>query len=264
MRRDTDSVYAEGRRAAGRWRLHAGLRYEHSEDEDDFLHPALGVQYQANDGSGRIGAALSSAAKLPSFYALAHPLVGNPDLDAERSRQVELYYATPAALPWKSRITVFRAHYRDLIDFDPGPPPRLVNRASIRSTGVELSASRRWHPRLLTYGQLTRMNLDQPAGAPPLRFRPKLQGHLGTELRLDDMWRAHADLSYLGRRADSSIPTGEVWLGGRSLLSLSLARQAETWEVFVALDNALDKESEEAIGTPLPGRRLRAGFRWTP
>ena len=264
MQRETDSVYTEGRRSAGRWHLHAGLRYEHTEGEDAFLHPALGVQFQANEASGRVGAALSSSSKLPSFYALAHPLVGNPDLEPERSRQVEVYYATPAASPWKSRVTLFRAHYRDLIDFDPGPPPRLVNRASIRSSGVELSASRRWHPRLLTYGQATRMNLDQPAGDPPLRFRPRLHGHVGAELRLDEKWRTHADLSYLGRRADSAIPTGEVWLGGRTLLSLSVARQAANWEAFVALDNALDKESEEAIGTPLPGRRVRVGLRWTP
>jgi len=262
IRRITNSVVGEARKTWGAWSMQAGLRHEHTSGNASLRHPALGVQYQAGEQGARVGAALSSAGKLPSFYALGHPLVGNPQLRPERSRQGELYYATPDAWQWKTRVTLFRAHYRDLIDFDAGPPPRLVNRSAIRATGLELTFSRRWSASLLTYGQATLMHLREPEGAAPLRHRPRRQAHIGAELQLAPQWRAHAGLTYIGRRADSSIPTGDVWLGGLTDLSLSLTWLGQGWEAYAAIDNALDRHADESIGTAVVPRRLRAGLRW--
>lgn len=125
IRRITNNLVAETRKAFGTWSMQAGVRYERSPQQDSMLPPALSLQYQLAEDSGRVGMALSSARKLPSFYALGHPFVGNPELKPERGRQAELYYTNGDSSPWKWRVTLFRAHYRDLVDFEAGPPPRL-------------------------------------------------------------------------------------------------------------------------------------------
>ncbi len=257
--RSVGSLVAEAYRSFGPWRVQAGLRYEYSEDFGAQWHPALSLQYRPVPRGPRIGAAFSSASKLPSFFALGHPLVGNPDLEPERGRQAELYFATGEDAPWKARITLFHARYLDLVDFDPGPPPRLVNRAAIRSTGVEFTLRRAWRAGLVTYAQGTAMELRDPDGGPPLRLRPERQAAVGVEARFGGGWQAHWRLAYVGRRFDSSIPTGGVRLGAYTEMDLALTWTGAGWRAFAAVDNLLDREAEETVGTSIGGRRLRAG-----
>src|SRR5687767_14780061 len=62
------------------------------------LTSELTASWSVDDGySLRVLASVSSAAKLPSFFALGHPLVGNPRLTREGTRQVEAYYARDGA-----------------------------------------------------------------------------------------------------------------------------------------------------------------------
>jgi iron complex outermembrane receptor protein/vitamin B12 transporter len=207
--------------------------------------------------------ALSSASKLPSFFALGNPLVGNPQLRPERSRQAEVYYASSDNAPWKARVTLFHARYYDLVDFDPGPPPRLVNRAAIHASGMELDLRRSWSNGVLFSFQGTLMNVRDPEGGPPLRFRPNRQASASLDLPLAPQWRLQSTLSYIGPRFDSSIPTGDVWLGGYPQLDLALSWLGRRWQAYAAIDNALDHQAEESIGTPIVRRRLRVGLRWS-
>jgi iron complex outermembrane receptor protein/vitamin B12 transporter len=188
--------------------------------------------------------------------------VGNAALKPELSRQTELYYATDETAVWRMRLTLFHARYRDLIDFDAGPPPKLVNRASIHSTGLEFNLRRNWHPGLSTYAQGTVMEVRDPDGGPPLRFRPRQQVSLGIEAQPASQWRLHADIGYIGRRFDSSIPTGDVWLGSYAQANLSLTWLGSGWRTFAAMDNVLNRNADEAIGTPIPKRRLQIGLEW--
>jgi outer membrane cobalamin receptor len=262
IRRVTHSLAAEVRKITGPWSVQFGLRHEQTPGQESIQHPAFSLQYQPREDSGRIGATFSSAGKLPSFFALGHPLVGNPQLKPERSRQAELFYATPESAPWKARVTLFDAHYRDLVDFDSGPPPGLVNRAAIRSTGVELNASHQWQRDVLTYAHATLMRVRDPDGGPPLRSRPQRQAGIGIETGIAPQWRMQAELSHVGRRFDSSIPTGDAWLGAYARLDLSVTWRGRHWQAFGAVDNVLNHEAEETIGTPVGQRRLRIGLRW--
>jgi vitamin B12 transporter len=262
IHRVTNSLVGEARKAFGPWSLQLGLRHEHTSGEESLTHPALSFQYQPTEDSGRVGMALSSASKLPSFYALGNPLVGNPELKPEHSRQAEIYWASAETAPWKARITLFAARYKDLVDFDPGPPPKLVNRASIHSDGIEFSLSHRWQRGLTFYTQGTLMNVSVPEGGPPLRFRPRQQASAGLEAQLAPQWRLQSGITYIGPRFDSSIPTGEVELGGYSTVNLALTWQGIRWQAFAAVDNALNHQGEETVGMPIPERRLRVGVRW--
>ncbi|TFV98638.1 TonB-dependent receptor [Oxalobacteraceae bacterium OM1] len=260
--RVTNGVVAEARKSFGDFSVQAGLRHERAAGEETLNHPSVSAQYQLPGSGVRVGGALSSASKLPSFYALGDPLVGNPNLRSERSRQAEVYVDAGDAWAWKGRLTLFQANFKDLVDFDPGPPPRLVNRASIRSRGVELNVNRSWREGMSVYAQGTLLNIRQPEGDPPLRFRPRHQMSAGVELPVAPRWRVNTAVSYVGRRFDSSIPTGDVELGGYTVFNVGATWAVPHWKVFVAVDNLLDHRADEAIGTPVVERRLRVGLRW--
>ena len=92
------------------------------------------------DSGFTVAGAWGKAFKLPSMYALGHPLVGNPDLVPERGESYEIELAQNL-LDGKARwsATWFEGEFRNAIDFDPGPPPMLVNRNRVDTEGVELA-----------------------------------------------------------------------------------------------------------------------------
>lgn len=259
--RHTTALIGEVRKTWDAVSVNAGLRSESSGSEGHANHPSLSLQYRLPDAAGSIGAALSSAAKLPSFYALGHPLVGNPALRIESTRQVEAYYATQLAGVSPLRITWFKARYRDLVDFAPGPPPQLVNRARIESDGIEFDLRHSLQAGLATRLQGTLMNVRDPDGKEPLRHRPHAQLSGGLNGKFGDTSWA-TDVLYLGRRWDSSIPTGGRWLSALTRVNASLGHRFKQATVFVALDNVLGSQAEETIGTEAGARRARIGVRF--
>ncbi|MEO8248672.1 MAG: TonB-dependent receptor [Burkholderiales bacterium] len=262
LHRQTRSLVAEARKRWGALSVQVGLRHDRTPGQESLNHPALSMQYQLPAQTGRIGAAWSSASKLPSFFALGHPLVGNPDLKPEKSRQQEIYYATPDNASWRGRVTLFRAEYKELVDFDAGPPPRVVNRSSVTTKGVEFNVAHDWNRALRSYLQGTLMTLSVPDGGDPLRSRPKQLAGTGVDWDLAKHWRLTSGLTYIGRRYDSTIPTGSRLLGGYTTADLALTwRSGGAWQAFVAVDNLLDRYVEPTIGTPLGERRVRVGLR---
>ncbi|WP_202842349.1 TonB-dependent receptor plug domain-containing protein [Luteimonas saliphila] len=265
MQRTTDAAFAELRWRHGSWTAQGGLRQERRRDAgagaDHASQPILSLQRQVGASGAHWGASFSRSSRPPSFYALGHPLVGNPGLRLERAEHRELHYATAGDAAWPSRITLFGARYRDLVDFDGGPPPQLVNRARIEADGVEWRSGRR-------FGNDWRLGLDgawmrvrDPLGGVVLRYRPRLQA--GADLTLPlGQHELSLRLHHLGRRFDSSIPTGGRWLAAMTTFDLALRRQWGPATVLLALDDATDARGEEAIGLDTPGRRLRLALRW--
>lgn len=271
-RRRTDSVFAEARWRSDAWTLQGGLRYERA-DGDAATHPMLSLQRTLAEGRGRWGASIARSEKRPSFYALGHPLVGDPALRAERASHGELFYAHDAAANdgsmngepmngWSMRLTLFAARYRDLIDFESGPPPRLVNRARIESDGVEWRAERPvfGDGRLRVEGAW--MRVRDPVGGVELRHRPRLQLAATGAWPIGDGREFGASLRHLSRRFDSSIPTGDRWLAAATTLDVSLRQTLGPVDVRLAVDDALDRDVEETIGNRTGGRRVRVSMHW--
>jgi vitamin B12 transporter len=262
--RDTTAAFAEARWQRENWSLQGGLRYEHPSDGDGSLHPMLSLQHRASDGGSHFGASIASSEKRPSFYALGHPLVGNPALAAERSLQREIYYANADDSAWPTRITWFSARYQDLIDFEAGPPPQLVNRARIDADGIEWRSHgliwRDW--RLQLDGSW--MRVRDPQGAVELRYRPRLQASAELLVPISESRQLSLALRHLGSRLDSSIATGDRRLSSVTTLDLSLRQSFRAVQLVLGVDNALDTRVDETIGTPVDGRRLRLAVEWSP
>ncbi|MCB1600536.1 MAG: TonB-dependent receptor [Xanthomonadales bacterium] len=261
--RETTAAFAEARWQREDWSLQSGLRYEHPSDGDDSLHPMLSLQHRLGEGGGQVGASIARSEKRPSFYALGHPLVGNPELAPERSLQRELYYANADDSAWPTRLTLFSARYQDLIDFDAGPPPQLVNRARINADGIEWRSSgllwRDW--RLQLDGSW--MRVRDPQGAVELRYRPRLQASAELLLPFSESRQLSLALRHLGARLDSSIPTGDRRLPSATTLDLSLRQSFREVQLVLGLDNAFDTQVDETIGTRVDGRRLRLAIEWS-
>src|SRR5690606_26585408 len=126
---------------------------------------------------------------------------------------------------WPGRITLFGARYRDLVDFDDGPPPQLVNRARIATRGLEWRTARRFDNgwRLAVDG--TWLQVRDQHGDHRLRHRPRLQAGASLVMPLDTRHELSLGLHHLGRRFDSAIPTGARWLDEATTLDLALRRQ---------------------------------------
>lgn len=272
QQRATSSVFAEARWQGGNWTAQGGVRHERRSDSGNGQggrdsrgnsHPMLSLRYAPAGDRGQWGASLARASKAPSFFALAHPLVGNPNLRVEVATQHELYYASAADATWPTRVTVFRARYRDLVDFEAGPPPRLVNRARIEADGIEWRCGRALGETAWLQFDGAWMRVRDPDGGVQLRHRPRLQ--LGAQVSLPLAGDSSVDLAvrHLGTRNDSSIATGDRQLAAVTTIDLGLRRQFGPMQALLAVDNLGDTRREQVLGTPVPGRRLRLALQWS-
>ncbi len=275
LKRNTSSAFAEARWQVGAWTVQGGIRHERRRGadasdadgdghRDTGNHPMLSLHYAPGAGRGHWGASLARASKAPSFFALGHPLVGNPGLKSETARQRELFYATAADSAWPTRITLFSARYRDLVDFEAGPPPRLVNRARIEADGIEWRSGHRFGNDWWLQLDGTWMRVRDPEGEVKLRHRPRVQAGAQLSLPLAGERTLDLRLRHLGSRLDSSIPTGDRRLDAVTTLDLGLRQRLGPIQLLLAIDNLGNSRDDETLGSPLPGRRLRLALDWRP
>lgn len=195
--------------------------------------------------------------KPPSFYALAHPIVGNPQLRPERSASYEVGFHAKTGARVDFGVTLFASRTRDLIDFDPGPPPRLVNRDQVEIRGMQASLRGPLGDTVEVGLAASALDYDLPAGAPPLRNRPRYKFSADLAAAVGRHGRALAVATWVGRSHDSSIATGEVQLPSALRIDLGFERRWRALTLAASLDDVLDRHAESYVGQREPGRRLR-------
>ena len=267
VRRTSTSGFAEARWEPGAWSFQAGVRYtdlggDAAAGDDRASHPMFAFQHSLGPGLGRWGASIARASKPPSFFALGQPLVGNPALRPERVVHRELFYGNAEDSSWPVRITLFSARYRDLVDFESGPPPQLVNRGRIETEGVEWRVGHRAAAGWNLHVEGTWMRVRDPDGATELRHRPKIQFGAQFDVPLGHGRDLALLVRHVGRRFDSSIATGDLWLQPATRVDLSLRQTIGPARLILGLDNLGDARDEETIGTPMPGTRVRLFLEW--
>jgi iron complex outermembrane receptor protein/vitamin B12 transporter len=241
-----------------------GVRVDKTEDES-VTSPRVRVAYEFADTGFTIAGAWGKAFKLPSLYALGHPLVGNPTLAPERgvSREIELSQSLfDGKASWSA--TWFDGEFRNAIDFDPGPPPMLVNRNQVDTKGVEVAgridANEQWQ----FDGSLTQATSEVASSGNQLRNRPEWRGGVGAHFSPLSTLRFSASATYVGNSLDSSIATGDVRIDSYTRIDASAVWQvSEKFEAFVAVDNLTGEQYEEFVGNEVRGILPRAGVRLT-
>ena len=238
--------------------FHGALRYLDPESLSAELIPTIGLLYTPPESSLTLKANWGQGFKLPSFFALANAIVGNPDLQPETSEGGEIGLEYNIQRDTSLSIHLFRTIFQNLIDFDAGPPPILVNRSEVVARGVEIAFSTAISSTLTTKMYLSYTDTDIRDSTDRLRNRPRYRAgvNLGWTPRKDIS--LNTDIGFVGDRFDSSIPTGEQMLEEFTRVDVS----ARWWirkslPLTVTIDNFLDKDYEDAIGFPAPQRRLR-------
>lgn len=259
LTRTTWSVFGEGSvRPTASTSLQAGARADWVSGLG--LNPSFRVtgSLAIPRTSASLRASFGTGFKPPSFFALGNPIVGNRDLMPEKSRTAEVGVdASAARAPLAAAATMFRTVYKNLIDFDAGPPPRLVNRPEVGISGAELSL-RYGADDLSVGGSAALLDFDLPPGQVALRNRPRAQARLFGSVALMPSLVLAANLAWTGKVYDSSVPTGPVYLPAAAVLNLALTFRTPTAAFRVAVDNALDQSYEQFVGVPGLGRRVRA------
>ncbi len=242
-----------------------GGRLDFPEGFNDAFSPRAGLTYKIAPTDTTLRANWGKGFKLPSFFSLSSPIVGNPDLVPEKSESLDVGVSQRV---WGGRagaqVNLYYNRFKNLIDFDEGPPPILVNRSRVTVKGFEIIGDiNPWDP-LTVSGSVTYADSDIEGTGEELRNRPKWFGGFSVEFRPEQSLVMVLDAVFTGDVHDSSIPTGDVVLDPYTVFDFTA-----TWtptrnvRVFLAVENLLNAEYEQFVGFPAPGISPRAGIRLT-
>jgi vitamin B12 transporter len=241
--------------------LQGSLRYDNPEGFDSETSFQAGVQYTVGSGVA-VAANWGEAYKLPSFFALGHALVGNPDLKPEQGESWDLGVTWEAADVLRLAATVFHNDFRDLVDFD-DETFRNVNRSNVQTRGVELQFD--WQPvtAFSLRSQATYTDIDVKNEDTVLTGRPEWTASAVAQWHITEQLNVALDYVYTGRQWAASRHTGaEVTeeLNDFGRLDWVLRWQpVAAWQVQLSADNLLNEHYETAVGFNAPQREFRIG-----
>ncbi|HEY0106901.1 MAG TPA: TonB-dependent receptor [Rhizomicrobium sp.] len=260
--RTTPAAFAEARiEIADGLHLEASGRYDWPSSAKGRFSPQLRADETVAATGGTIVLAWGRGFKQPSFYALGNPIVGDPALRPETAENLEADVSQPFGTHALGKLALFDTHYVDLIDFQPGAVPKLVNLSRAHVRGIEVSVD-------LTFDALTL--------SPHVSYDDARNTQSGAHLRDVPMWLAGGtllwrfapdatfslDVTTVGSLTDNAIPTGDVTLPAHTRADIAVAwRFAPTLALHVGVENVFDARYEDVVGFPAPGALLRAGLR---
>jgi outer membrane cobalamin receptor len=243
--------------------LSASGRYDDSSNTSRF-NPQLRADYALADWGTQFQLMWGKAYKLPSFYALGNPIVGDSTLKPEEAENFEGGVSQRLWDFGQWKTEAFATNYRDLIDFRPGTVPKLVNLSTVHVRGIETSLE-------LTYpilgGTLT--------ATPRLSYTNARNQFTGAALRDVPSWLAGGtliwkpqpdwnvsfDVNHVGSLVDNAVPTGDVTLPGHTRADLALEYKVlSNLALHLGVDNVFDQHYEDVVGFPTPGAIVRGGI----
>lgn len=241
----------------GPWAVQLNVRQQNSVQYGSFQQPGLGLTWHPETGPVMAGVKITRSTRSPSFYTTGNPMAGNGLTGTERSQQMEFFVANAQASPWRTRLSVFAAYYRDMLDLDGNLPPSLINRAQVYTRGMEASISRRFASGSQVYFHAAHLNSYDPDSGVNLRYRPQQQATGGFAMPLTGPLHLHASLTWYGKRMDSATNTET---GGAAETGLMLSWKTRQRQAFIALDNIANRKVDDLPDGWGSGRRLRLGL----
>jgi outer membrane cobalamin receptor len=258
LERKTVGTFLELQYATDTVTLLASVRHDDPDSTDTETTAKAGVSYALPNGTTRLRANWGQGFKLPSFFALGNPLVGNPLLRPEKSRSFDAgVLQSFADGRVRAELTYFDTRFTDLIDFDFNLFTN-VNRNVVTTQGLEVAVDYAVSDAVRAKLHLSNVDIEVRDSAVPLRQRPDWRGGVGLAWQLRDNIALNASWLYVGESFDSSIPTGSLTLPAYHRVDVNLAWSVSPkFRLNLAIDNLLDEGYAEAIGFTAPGIRPR-------
>ncbi len=230
------------------------------------LNPQGGVSVDFG-AYGTARAAISRKIRFPTLSELFDPVQGNPNLKPEKAVIYELGHRVQMPRGYAD-LNLFRSDVSDLIENEGGDMGQAVNAQDATLQGVEVALGGTpvdWVRLDVNYTYLnTQASLSKRIGTfesdvqhrPPHRFNGILQVFLPLDLvlRLEGLYTS-GQLDQFG---------SDVTVDAYTLFNAQLTKQfGSRFQVFAGVDNALDEQHEDKLGSPGPGRWAFAGVRMT-
>jgi outer membrane cobalamin receptor len=242
--------------------VQAALRLDASQSEQPQWSPQISLQ-QRLPQRARLKASYGRAFKLPSFYALSHPLIGDDSLAPERSESFDLGVVQSLTRRIDLEFTWFTTRYEDLVDYDPTIAPfgLMVNRDEVTSQGFEALARVDLPRRSSLSAQWSRAKTNVEETGEPLNERPEWEAALA----LDHRWAGGHSIQlrwrYVGEIPSFAYPTAEADIESYDRFDIALQlRITEQLRGTLAVENLTDVDYHEALGVPGPGILPRLGI----
>ncbi len=264
MSRDNSGAFAGWRVADGALDSELSGRYDHNSSFGGAFSGSAAAGWKFSDDL-RLSASYGTAFRAPTLNELYSPgyggyYAGNPLLNPERSRSVEL------ALGWRLDdanhldLRAFSTRVHGLIDFSGGSLFQAINIDHAAIDGAEISHT--WHNATWSWSNnLTLQNpRDSDTGAQLLR-RPKQKFSSVLEASVAERVHAGIELAASGRSDD----TGGVVLGGYTLVNLRANYDlSAAWKLGARLENLFDRDYALVHGYNTPGRSGYLTISWQP
>ena len=243
--------------------IQASVRRDDAEDIAANTSEQAGVRYNFNEQWSWF-ANWGEGFKLPSFFALGHPLVGNEDLRPETVTSADTGIEfTQNNL--NARFSYFENEYQDLIDFD-SETFRNVNRARVESSGVEGEVNWQLQDNLGIRVHATYTDIDMLSSDNHLLGRPQVTYGTSINYALNDAWSFNAHYMRVDERFAVSRYTGmdvEEVLGAYDRIDARVTWQLNTQtKLGLSLENLADEEYYTDIGFPAVGRSAKVNLKW--
>ncbi len=241
--------------------VQAGVRVDMPDDFSSRSTARFSGTWELAETGVSLNGSWGEGFKLPSFYALGNPIVGNRDLVPETSQgwDAGIGYTWPGDRLQLS-VTYFRIDVRNLIDFN-SDVFQLQNLAQVESEGAEGQLLFSPLDNLSFTGHATWNEVRQKGSSAQLLNRPRWRGGVGVLWQPLEPLELRLQALFVGPLRAESVPTGVVTLGGYQRLDLAASWQILSWlEGYLAIDNLLDQKYQEQVGIPAPGIRPRIGF----
>jgi vitamin B12 transporter len=263
LERTTRAIFAETVLERKGWSLVAAVRSDWAGGEAHRASPRVGASVRTPWKGGRVRASVGKGFKMPSFYALGQPMVGNRGLKPETSSAADAGLEQSLGKLGTTGANVFRSAYRDLIDFSPGEF-RLVNRSAAVSRGVDVW----WRRTVLgmaiqTHGTYSASYLRN--SVEPVRNAPRWRTGATVTRSLRNRASLHLEGRWVASSYDYQVPITGKDVAPSYLVVNAAAQVAVRGSVSatVRVDNVLNRCFQEYVGFPNPGIAVRAGIRYT-
>ncbi len=234
--------------------LQAGGRYDYHQQFGGEFTYAISPGVRLFDDT-TLFARLATAFKAPSLFQIYDATYGNPDLRPESVRGEELGAEQGFGEDIRTKLTVFRYRYRDLIQF--GPPYRNI--ATADTTGLEFEYSHKLH-KIDLQGAYTYTDARDSTGARLVR-QPFSSWRAGTGAAITDSINARAEYRGVGSRPDfHALSNAPVTTAAYDVLDISVALSlGSSTQITASVENAVDKQYQEIAGYGAPGLGVYLG-----